>query len=86
MCNTVAPGLVDTPLANNTHVLQKWLPHNPTWEAVDTIIKENSVIPMGAYQPEDIAKAVEMFCDSATALVTGEVFAIGQGAAVASNA
>ena len=41
---------------------------------------------MGAYQPEDIAKAIELFCDPATAQVTGEVFDIGQGAAVASNA
>ena len=86
MCNTVALGLVDTPLANNSHVLKKWLPDNPTWEAVDNIIKANSVIPMGAYQPEDIAKAIEIFCDPATAQVTGEVFDIGQGAAVASNA
>lgn len=86
MCNTVCPGLVNTPLANNSHVLNKWLPHDPTWEAVDKIIRENSVIPMGAYEPEDIAKAVELFCDPITAQVTGEVFDIGQGAAVTMNA
>ncbi len=86
MCNTVCPGLVNTPLANNSHVLNKWLPNSPTWEAVDKLIRENSVIPMGAYRPEDIAKAVEIFCDPATAQVTGAVFDISQGAAVTMNA
>ena len=79
-CNAICPGLVDTKLVNNPHVLERWLPDSPTWATVDQWVRSTSPIPTGAYHPDDIAAVVKMFCESSTATVTGEVFDISQGA------
>jgi len=85
-CNAICPGLVDTKLVNNEHVLERWLPHSPTWETVDDWVRANSPIPRGAYHPDDIAAVVKMFCEPATATVTGEVFDISMGASAEGTA
>jgi len=85
-CNAICPGLVDTKLVNNQHVLKRWLPHSPTWETVNDWVRANSPIPRGAYQPDDIAAVVKMFCEPSTATVTGEVFDISMGASAEGTA
>lgn len=85
-CNAVCPGLVDTKLVNNEHVLERWLPQSPTWETVDDWVRTNSPIPRGAYHPDDIAAVVKLFCEPSTATVTGEVFDISMGASAEGTA
>ncbi|WP_144394731.1 SDR family NAD(P)-dependent oxidoreductase [Pleionea sediminis] len=80
-CNVICPGLVNTHLVNNPQILGAWLPNSPNWESVNNWLKNNNTIPMGAYEPEDIAAVVKLFCEPATKTVTGEIFDIAQGAA-----
>ncbi|MEO0489074.1 MAG: SDR family NAD(P)-dependent oxidoreductase [Cyanobacteria bacterium J06659_2] len=81
LCNTVAPGLVDTPLADNDFILRKMLPDapNPTFEMVSEMLRPENPIPVGHLEPIDVAKAVLFFAGSATDRVTGEVFDVSYG-------
>ena len=79
-CNSVCPGWVRTKLADNDYILNAVSPENPNFDAVLQIAKETyHPLPMGAYEPVDIARVVKMFCGQATAMITGEVFDISQG-------
>lgn len=80
MCNAVCPGLVQTKLIDNDYALTKMVPHNPTYEGLVDLLRPGNPIPMGSYQPADIAKAIVFFAGDATAQVTGEVFDISSGA------
>ncbi len=81
LCNTVAPGLVNTPLADNDFILRKMLPDapNPTFEMVSEMLRPGNPIPVGHLEPIDVAKAVLFFAGSATDKVTGEVFDVSYG-------
>lgn len=79
MCNVVCPALVNTKLADNDHVLKKMAPHSPTMKTVGKMLADGNPIPLGYYEPVDIAKAVMIFVGEATARVTGEVFDISLG-------
>ncbi|ESA33160.1 3-ketoacyl-acp reductase [Leptolyngbya sp. Heron Island J] len=79
-CNSVCPGWVRTKLADNDYILNAVSPENPNFEAVsEAAAASYHPLPMGAYEPVDIARVVKMFCGQATAMVTGEVFDISQG-------
>ena len=79
-CNSVCPGWVRTKLADNDYILNAVSPTNPNFESVIEVAKENyHPLPIGAYEPVDIARVVKMFCGQATAMITGEVFDISQG-------
>ena len=74
-CNAVCPGWVRTKLADNDYMLNAISPENPNFGAVVEVAKETyHPLPIGAYEPVDIARVVKMFCGQATAMVTGEVF------------
>lgn len=79
MCNVICPGLVHTKLFDNEYILKKMAPHNPTVETVWEMLKSGNPIPIGYYEPIDIARAVMIFAGDATAKVTGEVFDISCG-------
>ncbi|MEL7238136.1 MAG: SDR family oxidoreductase, partial [Planctomycetota bacterium] len=81
LCNVVAPGLVDTPLANNPFVLSKMMPgvENPTFEAVASSGVASSTLNVAHLEAEDVAKAVVFFAGEATAKVSGEVFDLSYG-------
>jgi NAD(P)-dependent dehydrogenase (short-subunit alcohol dehydrogenase family) len=81
LCNTVAPGLANTPLADNDFILRKLLPdaQNPTFEMVSEMLKRGNPIPVGHVEPVDVAKAVLFFAGSGTSKVTGEVFDVSYG-------
>ena len=79
-CNSVCPGWVRTKLADNDYILNAVSPENPNFEAVSEAAEANyHPLPIGAYEPVDIARVVKMFCGQATAMITGEVFDIAQG-------
>ncbi|EKV00202.1 dehydrogenase of unknown specificity [Leptolyngbya sp. PCC 7375] len=79
-CNSVCPGWVRTKLADNDYILNAVSPENPNFEAVIEAADANyHPLPIGAYEPVDIARVVKMFCGQATAMITGEVFDISQG-------
>ncbi len=79
-CNAVCPGWVRTKLADNDYMLNAISPENPNFDAVEAAAEASyHPLPMGAYEPVDIARIVKMFCGQATAMITGEVFDIAQG-------
>ncbi|MEM8771518.1 MAG: SDR family NAD(P)-dependent oxidoreductase [Pseudomonadota bacterium] len=81
LCNVVAPGLVDTPLADNPAVLAKLMPgvENPTFEAVAEAGVAGSPLNVAHLEPEDVAQAVAFFAGEGTAKVSGEVFDVSYG-------
>lgn len=81
LCNTVAPGLANTPLADNAFILGKMLPDdpNPTFRKVSEMLKPGNPIPVGHVEPIDIARAVLLFAGPATEKVTGAVFDVSYG-------
>ncbi|NER85191.1 MAG: SDR family NAD(P)-dependent oxidoreductase [Leptolyngbya sp. SIO1D8] len=81
LCNVVAPGLVDTPLADNPTVLSKLMPgvDNPTFEAVTEAGIAGSPLNVAHLEVEDVAHAVAFFAGEATSKVSGEVFDVSYG-------
>jgi hypothetical protein len=81
LCNTIAPGLANTPLADNDFMLRKLLPDkpNPTFAMLSEQLKPGNPIAVGHVEPVDVAKAVLFFSGSATRRVTGEVFDVSYG-------
>jgi NAD(P)-dependent dehydrogenase (short-subunit alcohol dehydrogenase family) len=86
MCNVICPTLVHTKLIDNAYILNKWMPHSPTFEAVEKLLSQFNPIPRGAYQPDEIAGVVKLFSGAATAQITGEVFDIQLGANATASA
>ena len=86
MCNAVCPTWVRTKLADNDYVLNAVSPNNPTFEAVIEVAKAMNPIPIGAYEPVDVARVVKVLCSLDTALITGEIFDISAGANARFNA
>lgn len=86
MCNAVCPTWVRTKLADNDYVLNAVSPNNPTFEAVMEVAKAMNPIPIGAYEPVDVARVVKVLCSQDTALITGEIFDISAGANARFNA
>jgi NAD(P)-dependent dehydrogenase (short-subunit alcohol dehydrogenase family) len=81
LCNTISPGLANTPLADNDFMLRKLLPDqpNPTFAMLSEMLRPENPIPVGHVEPVDVAKAVLFFAGSATSKVTGEVFDLSYG-------
>jgi NAD(P)-dependent dehydrogenase (short-subunit alcohol dehydrogenase family) len=81
LCNTIAPGLANTPLADNDFMLGKMLPDkpNPTFAMLSEQLKPGNPIAVGHVEPVNVAKAVLFFSGSATRRVTGEVFDVSYG-------
>ena len=81
LCNVVAPGLVDTPLADNPTVLSKLMPgvDNPTFGAVAEAGLASSPLNVAHLEVEDVAHAVAFFAGEKTSKVSGEVFDVSYG-------
>jgi NAD(P)-dependent dehydrogenase (short-subunit alcohol dehydrogenase family) len=81
LCNTVAPGLAHTPLADNPYMLRRMAPDhpNPSFETISEMLKPGNPIPVGHVEPVDVARAVLLFASRATEKVTGEVFDVSYG-------
>jgi NAD(P)-dependent dehydrogenase (short-subunit alcohol dehydrogenase family) len=81
LCNTVAPGLAYTPLADNDFILRKLMPNdpNPSFAKLSEMLKPGNPIPVGHVDPVDVAQAVLYLCGSGTRRVTGEVLDVSYG-------
>ncbi|MDJ0513582.1 MAG: SDR family NAD(P)-dependent oxidoreductase [Methyloceanibacter sp.] len=77
-CNVICPTLVRTPLAES--LIPAFSPENPTWEAVEDIMRELNPLPVAAYKPEDVARLVRFFASDDARLISGEVFNLDGGA------
>ena len=86
MCNAVCPTWVRTKLADNDYVLNAVSPTNPNFEAVIEAAQARNPLPIGTYEPVDVARIVKMLCGQDTALITGEIFDISAGANALFNA
>jgi NAD(P)-dependent dehydrogenase (short-subunit alcohol dehydrogenase family) len=81
LCNTVAPGLARTPLADNDALLRQMMPNDPdrSFDRLSAMLEPGNPIPFGHVEPIDVARAVLFFAGEATSKVTGEVFDISYG-------
>lgn len=81
LCNAIAPGLVDTPLADNPAVLNELMPdtEDPTFEMVAKAGVAGSPLNVAHLEPEDVARAVLFFAGEGTSKVSGEVFDVSYG-------
>ncbi len=79
-CNAVCPSLVDTKLLNNPYVLKGLFPKNPTMETFHSVAKNGvHVIPVGLYEPEEVAHAVSFLCSEDAKYISGEIIDINAG-------
>lgn len=80
-CNVIAPGLVNTKLADNPYVLGKMMPDDPspTFNQVSEASKSGNPIRVGHLEPVDVAKAAMIFVEDSMSKVSGEVFDIAYG-------
>ncbi len=82
-CNVICPTLVDTPLARS--LAHMFNPDNPTWEAVEEVMRSVNPLPVAVFQPEDVAQLVKFFASDAGKHISGEVFNLDAGALAAST-
>ena len=79
-CNAICPTVVKTDLMNNDYVLGGMSPKNPTWSGLEDMMKQwRNPLPMGAYEPNDIAEIVRYFASKNGKKITGEVFGVTAG-------
>ncbi|MGF1543671.1 MAG: SDR family NAD(P)-dependent oxidoreductase [Parvularculaceae bacterium] len=81
LCNTVAPGLARTPLADNEFILRKMMPNvaHPTFDMLSERLRPGNPISVGHVEPIDVAKAVMFFAGDAASKITGEVLDVSYG-------
>ncbi|MEO1038424.1 MAG: SDR family NAD(P)-dependent oxidoreductase [Pseudomonadota bacterium] len=81
LCNVVAPGLANTPLADNEFILSRMMPgaENPTFQALSEMLAPGNPIPVGHVEPEDVADVVKFFASEGASKITGEVFDVSYG-------
>ena len=79
-CNAICPTVVKTKLMNNKYVLGAMSPENPTWEGLETLMKQwRNPLPMGAYNPNEIGEMVKFFASKSGEKITGEVLGVAAG-------
>ncbi|WP_308918021.1 SDR family NAD(P)-dependent oxidoreductase [Jannaschia sp. LMIT008] len=85
-CNVIAPGLVNTPFADNEAVLGYMMPgaENPTFAEVSAAIAQGAPLGVGHLEPEEVAESVMFFTGDATRTMTGEVLDVSYGSAATS--
>lgn len=77
-CNAICPDIVHTPLLDNDYILGAFgVPDFATFEGM---VQEAHPLPIGAFQPRDVAKTVKYLCSEDAKYVTAEVFDISAGA------
>lgn len=86
--NIVAPGPVETPMADNQAVYSAFVPNNnnPTREDFLDVLAQSNPIPVPWLQPENIAEAIYFFTTDAVKQVTGTSLEISPGEMARNNA
>ncbi|MEO0329986.1 MAG: SDR family NAD(P)-dependent oxidoreductase [Pseudomonadota bacterium] len=82
-CNVICPTLVDTPLARS--LAHMFNPQNPTWDAVEEVMRSINPLPVAAFEPEDVARLVKFFASDEAKYITGEVFNLDAGSLAAAT-
>ena len=77
-CNVICPTLVDTPLARS--LAHMFNPQNPTWKAVEEVMRSVNPLPIAAFEPEAVAHLVKFFASPSASHISGEVFNLDAGA------
>jgi NAD(P)-dependent dehydrogenase (short-subunit alcohol dehydrogenase family) len=79
-CNAICPTVVKTKLMDNKYVLGAMSPENPTWEGLETVMKQwRNPLPIGAYNPNEIGEMVKFFASKSGQKISGEVLGIAAG-------
>ncbi|MEM7126987.1 MAG: SDR family NAD(P)-dependent oxidoreductase [Chloroflexota bacterium] len=79
--NAVCPSLVNTKLLINDYVLEALIPSNPTYEAFNEGAKTRHLLPVGLYEPAEVANTIRFICSDAAHYISGDVFDIQVGLA-----
>lgn len=82
-CNVICPTLVDTPLARS--LVHMFNPQNPSWAAVEDVMRGLNPLPIAVFQPEDVAHLVKFFASDTAKHITGEVFNLDAGGLAAAT-
>lgn len=77
-CNAICPDIVHTPLLDNDYILGAI--GVPDFAAFEAMAGQAHPLPIGAFQPRDVAKTVKYLCSDDAKYVTAEVFDISAGA------
>lgn len=84
--NAVCPSLVNTKLLINDYVLEGLIPDNPTYEAFNEGAKMRHLMPVGLYEPVEVANTIRFLCSDAARYISGDVFDIQAGLAALNTA
>ena len=84
--NAVCPSLVNTKLLINDYVLEALIPDNPTYEAFNAGAKTRHLLPVGLYEPVEVANTIRFLCSDAARYISGDVFDIQAGLAALNTA
>lgn len=77
-CNAICPDLVHTKLLDNPYVLGAM--GIPSFDTMHTMARDQlHALPVGAFQPSDVAKTVRYLCSDDAAYISGDVFDIAGG-------
>jgi len=84
--NSVCPSLVNTKLLNNDYILEALLPDNPTIEAFNEGAKTRHLLPVGLYEPVEVANTIRFICSDSARYISGDVFDIQAGVSALNTA
>lgn len=84
--NAVCPSLVNTKLLDNDYVLEALLPDTPTVEALNEGAKQRHLLPVGLYEPVEVANTIRFICSDAARYISGDVFDIQAGVSALNTA
>lgn len=80
-CNAVCPSLVRTKLLDNEYILKTLLPKNPSIEEADKMARKmRHLLPVGLYEPVEVANLVRFICSDEARYISGDVFDLQAGA------
>lgn len=54
-------------------------PQNPTFEAMDEVIKQAHPLPVGLFDPVHVGNTIRFICSDAAQYISGDVFDIQAG-------
>jgi NAD(P)-dependent dehydrogenase (short-subunit alcohol dehydrogenase family) len=80
-CNCVCPTATDTGMLNNTVMLARMSPDDPTIKAFSEKLTSTNPIPSGVLSPETVADMVEFLCFPESAHLSGTVMDIASNEA-----
>lgn len=78
-CNAICPTGTRTDMLLNDHILQTWVPDNPTEEGISEAFRGGHPLPVGLLEPADIASMAKFLCSKEGAYLSGAILDTNAG-------